>query len=223
MFTKQTFDNNIYMKIFRWLYILFIGNLGLLLVNIPFFIAVISLDIDPRNLPLFVVTLLPIGAGMIALLGLIDTFKEEKELDPFKTFFQKFRQFGFRGFLISLLGLGSSIISVTDIFFFAKTTIGKWFIPLMVLLLIFGLAIMLNAWYFQVRNPQASFKDVFRISIYYGLRKWYVSCLNVFLLFSMFAMMFLKPQFGFVVTPVLFLGIIYLNTGKLHEKQKKNK
>ncbi len=37
MFTKQTFDNNIYMKIFRWLYILFIGNLGLLLVNIPFF------------------------------------------------------------------------------------------------------------------------------------------------------------------------------------------
>ena len=51
MFTKQTFDNNIYMKIFRWLYILFIGNLGLLLVNIPFFIAVISLDIDPRNLP----------------------------------------------------------------------------------------------------------------------------------------------------------------------------
>ncbi|MBO6454636.1 DUF624 domain-containing protein, partial [Enterococcus faecalis] len=58
---------------------------------------------------------------------------------------------------------------------------------------------------------------------YYGLRKWYVSCLNVFLLFSMFAMMFLKPQFGFVVTPVLFLGIIYLNTGKLHEKQKKNK
>ena len=198
MFTKQTFDNNIYMKIFRWLYILFIGNLGLLLVNIPFFIAVISL-------------------------GLIDTFKEEKELDPFKTFFQKFRQFGLRGFLISLLGLGSSIISVTDIFFFAKTTIGKWFIPLMVLLLIFGLAIMLNAWYFQVRNPQASFKDVFRISIYYGLRKWYVSCLNVFLLFSMFAMMFLKPQFGFVVTPVLFLGIIYLNTGKLHEKQKKNK
>ena len=36
MFTKQTFDNNIYMKIFRWLYILFIGNLGRLLVNIPF-------------------------------------------------------------------------------------------------------------------------------------------------------------------------------------------
>ncbi|MGC3062203.1 DUF624 domain-containing protein, partial [Enterococcus faecalis] len=29
--------------------------------------------------------------------------------------------------------------------------------------------------------------------------------------------------FGFVVTPVLFLGIIYLNSGKLHEKQKKNK
>lgn len=56
---------------------------------------------------------------MIALLGLIDTFKEEKELDPFKTF-QKFRQFWVRGFLISLLGLGSSIISVTDIFFLPK-------------------------------------------------------------------------------------------------------
>ena len=83
----------------------------------------------------------------------------------------------------------------------------------------FGLAIMLNAWYFQVRNPQASFKDVFRISVYYGLRKWYVSCLNVFTILNVCNDV-LKPQFGFVVTPVLFLGIIYLNTGKLHEKQK---
>ncbi|MGC3033367.1 DUF624 domain-containing protein, partial [Enterococcus faecalis] len=96
------------------------------------------------------VTLLPMGAWNIALLGLIDTFKDEKQLDPFKTIFQKFRQCGLRGFLISLLGLGSSIISVTDLFFLAKTTIGKWFIPLMVLLLILGLAIMLNPWYFQV-------------------------------------------------------------------------
>lgn len=94
MFTKQTFDNNIYMKIFRWLYILFIGNLGLLLVNIPFFIAVISLDIDPRNLPLFVVTLLPMGTGMIALLGLIDTFKEEKELIHLKLFSKSFVSLG---------------------------------------------------------------------------------------------------------------------------------
>ena len=63
----------------------------------------------------------------------------------------------------------------------------------------FGLAIMLNAWYFQVRNPQASFKDVFRISVYYGLRKWYVSCLNVFTILNVCNDV-LKPQFGFVVT-----------------------
>ena len=56
---------------------------------------------------------------MIALLGLIDTFKEERSWIHLKLF-QKFRQFGLRGFLISLLGLGSSIISVTDIFFLPK-------------------------------------------------------------------------------------------------------
>ena len=31
---------------------------------------------------------------MIALLGLIDTFKEEKELDPFKTFSKSFVSLG---------------------------------------------------------------------------------------------------------------------------------
>ena len=89
----------------------------------------------------------------------------------------------------------------------------------MVLLLIFGLAIMLNAWYFQVRNPQASFKDVFRISIYYGLRKWYVSCLNVFTILNVCNDVF-EATVWVCCNPVLFLGIIYLNTGKLHEKQK---
>ena len=51
----------------------------------------------------------------------------------------------------------------------------------------FWLAIMLNAWYFQVRNPQASFKDVFHFNLLW-MRKC-MSAANVFTIL-MFAICF---------------------------------
>ena len=57
MFAKQRFDTNIYMKLFRWAYILLMGTLCFSLVNLPFFFATISLAIDVRNVLFFALSL----------------------------------------------------------------------------------------------------------------------------------------------------------------------
>ena len=152
MFAKQRFDTNIYMKLFRWAYILLMGTLCFSLVNLPFFFATISLAIDVRN-----------------------------------------------------------VLFLADVYVFAKLPGGQWLIPFFLLLLIIGVAVSINAWYYQVRNPQATMKDVLRLAFYMALKKWYASLLNLVLFAAIFAVMLLKPQFGFVITTSLFAGMMYLN------------
>ena len=211
MFAKQRFDTNIYMKLFRWAYILLMGTLCFSLVNLPFFFATISLAIDVRNVLFFALSLLFVGPGFVALFGMIDVFKEHKDVEPVKEFLRKYRQFGLRGFLYGLIGWGASVVCLADVYVFAKLPGGQWLIPLFLILMIIGLAVSINAWYYQVRNPQATMKDVLRLAFYMALKKWYASLLNLVLFAAIFAVMLLKPQFGFVITTSLFAGIMYLN------------
>ena len=49
MFTKPTFENNLYMRIFRWLYIGFALNISFWVVNTPYTLTAMFLAVDPRN------------------------------------------------------------------------------------------------------------------------------------------------------------------------------
>ncbi|MGX7133036.1 DUF624 domain-containing protein [Enterococcus songbeiensis] len=216
---KQTFENNIYMKLFRWAYIFLMSSLCFTLVNLPFFFATISLAIDLKNTLFFLVALLFWGPGMIALIAMIDRFKEEKDVQPVKYFFSAFRQFWLRGLIYWLIGWFSIVVALTDVAFFAKLPNGQWFIPLFLVLAIVGLSFSINSWYFQVRNPESGIKSVMQMAIFYVLRKWYFSLLNSLLFLIIPLLMILKPQFGFTITPSLFAGLIYLNATQLHRRK----
>lgn len=216
MFAKQTFENNIYMKIFRWVYIVLGSNLSFVLVNIPFFLAAVSLALDIRNLPLFLFSLLFVGPGAMAFLATLDEFKEKKEIDPFRVYFNSYRKWVTKGSLYWLIGWAGIVIFSVDFYFVMITDVGKWLFPLLVVFIVLTLAVSINAWYFQLRNPNTTAKEVLRIAVYYALKKWYVSILNSCLFTFIFIMMLLKPQFGYLLTPGILMGIVYLNTSRLH-------
>lgn len=219
MFKKPTFEDNIYMKLIRWGYLLLVANLCFVVAMLPFALAALFLAIDLRNLFPFALSLLFVGPALIATCGYLDDFKRELEIDaPVKTFFKYWLRFGRRGLIYWLVGWSGSIVAVADISFFVNLPNGKWLTPFFMLLAILASAVSINCWYFQIRNPEKGLKDVFRISLFYAIRKWYFSLLNVLLLGILLSLMVLKPQFGFLLTPVLFAGLIYLNTGLLHKK-----
>lgn len=215
MFKKQTFDNNIFMKIFHWVYLLLAANLCFAIVNLPFCIVALTTAIDPRNIWLFALSLLPLGPALIVILAWTDKLKEEKDIDPVKSFFQLYKQFWKLGLLYGGIAWLVTVISVVDILFFMKMPNGKWILPFFVLLAILGLALMIHCDYFQVRNPELQAKDILKTSFYFSLRKWYVSLLNVVLLGLTLVTMVIKPQFGMTILPILFMGIIYLNSTNL--------
>ncbi len=86
MFTKPTFENNLYMRISCWLYIGFALNISFWVVNTPYTLTAMFLAVDPRNLLWFALALLLIGPSMISLLAAIDRFAEHKDIDPVKDF-----------------------------------------------------------------------------------------------------------------------------------------
>lgn len=218
MFRRPKFEDNIYMKMFRWVYILLIGNLCTLLAALPFTAAGLLLAIDVRNLPAFFICGLFAGPALMALLALLNEFKEQGDVEPVVFYFRAYRQFAARGLLYWLIGWFGILVSLTDILFFASLPNGQWVVPFFLLLGILTTALSLNCWYFQVRNPNSGVKDVLRIAAFYTFKKWYFSLLNTVLFVAMIGLMLLKPQFGWLLTPALFLGLIYLNCGLLHKQ-----
>ncbi|MBP1045866.1 DUF624 domain-containing protein [Enterococcus sp. BWM-S5] len=216
MFRKQTFDNNIYMKLFRWVYIVLMTSVCFTLTILPFFLAVLLLAIDSRNVLPFIGSLLFFGPAMPAVFSVIDSFKEELDVEPVHSFFKAYRRFWLQGLLLWLPGLAGTIIAAVDILFFIKVPNGQWLMPFFFILAAMGIALSINCWYFQMKNPTASIRAVFQISMYYIVKKWYISLLNVVLYLLIPLLMLLKPQFGFIITPSLLAGLIYLNAGKLH-------
>lgn len=211
MFKKQSFESNIYMKLLRYVYIAFTSSLCFTLVNLPLFFAVIILAIDVRNIPVFALTLLFVGPGVTSLFYVLDNLFREKDVEPVITFFQGYKKFWVKGLLYGLIAWLSIIVLFSDIYIFAKLPWGKWLIPFFLVLSGLALSLSINCWYFQIRNPLSGIKDVLRLAFYWSLKKWYVSVLNIVLFTSIFILMVLKPQFGFVIVPSILLGIIYLN------------
>lgn len=216
MFNKKSFEDNIYMKIFYWAYLILFLNVTLIVTNIPFFLASLFLSFLPGNYWIFWLALILFGPGMITVLACVDEFYETHDLSLWKSLKKYFRAYFVRGLAYWGIFLVALLISLMDIWFFYQTSMAAVAIPVFIVLSVVALAISLSAMYFQIRNPKSKIKDILRASFYYSLKKWYASILNVVLLLAMITLMILKPQFGFILTPTIFLGIIYLNCRKLN-------
>ncbi|AZP92513.1 hypothetical protein QJ527_08385 [Enterococcus mundtii] len=221
MFKKQTFETNVYMKLFRLAYSFLAGNLCLLLVNLPFFLVVVTTAIDIRNSLFFLGSLfffLP--AIMTTFVWFVEGIQENEA--PVKTFFQLYRWVWKKSMYLGGSGYLVIAISFVDILFFKDQPIGIWLIPLFFIFIILAINLMINNFYFQVKNPEISIREIYHVSFYYVLKKWYISLLNTILVFLLLIVMVVKPQFGFLVTPCLFLGLIYLNCKQTYRYLNKN-
>lgn len=220
MFKKQSFDTNIYMRLLRIVYIFLMLNIAFMIAVLPFFICVMVLALDIRNSLLFGVSLLFFGPSFLAVLSVLQKLKENKDVNPFTDFFRALKANYVRGFLYGAISVFGSIFVLGDIFFMTKITNGKWLIPLFIILFIVINGIVINLMYFQMRNPLRTTRDLLMVAAYYGLRKWYVAILNVCLLVGMGILMVVKPQFGFLLTPSILMGIVYLNCTHLQGSEE---
>lgn len=220
---KERFQENIYMKLIGKCYYILALNLLLALLLLPLILAINLLAFDWRNLFWFMLTALPFGGGLLASFGTVSLFLQEDSSTPVKDFGKMLRRFfkpSFKYWLPVLLVV--SIVTV-DLIALAKHPDYFWISGILILLVVLTIGLFLNCCYFQVRNPMHNGKDVLRISFYYTFRKWYVSVINVLLFSLLVTAAIIKSSVGLLVLPYLFIILIYLNCGKLHTNQVKQK
>ncbi|OTN75429.1 hypothetical protein A5886_000499 [Enterococcus sp. 8G7_MSG3316] len=211
MFTKPTFDNNIYMKVFQILYTGLIANLCFWVAIFPLSVVALFLAINPGNIFWFAVSSLWLGSAMISLIAFIDQWIREKDIAPVKTYFRSMKSFGIKGFLYWLIGWSGTMIAIVDMRAFSYISNGHWTYPFFLVLAFLSIGLSTYSWYFQVRNPQAQVKAVLMMSFYYLVRKWYFSLINFVLFAVLVVLIFIKPQIGLLISPILLTGLIYLN------------
>lgn len=218
MIKKQTFENNIYMRIFNWVYIFLSISLLFSFFNLPFVFCVLLLAVDPRNAVWFGLSLVTLGPASIGAIATINEFFEEKNILPVKAYFGYVKQYFLKGIAYWLSVLMVSFVLIIDIkFFMMHMIIGRFILPLFVLLIVLAIGLYLNAIYMQVKNPNHGIADVYRAAIYYLAHRWYISTINAMIFIAILILMLLKPQFGMVITPSLGIFLIYLNSRFLKE------
>lgn len=213
MMKKQTFENNIYMKIFNWVYIFLSTSLLFSLFNLPFVLCVLMLAVDPRNALWFSLSLITFGPASIGALATIDEFFEEKNVSPVKAYFGYVKKYFLKGLAYWLPVLVLSFILIVDIkFFMIHMTVGRFILPLFIILIVLMVGLYLNAIYLQVKNPNHGIADVYRAAVYYLARRWYIAAINAAIFAIIPILMLVKPQFGMVITPSLGIFLIYMNS-----------
>lgn len=216
MFKTKSFEDNIYMKLFRLAYIFLAGNICFLLVNLPLFIVIITTALDPRNSLFFILASIPVLPATLTLMAWLDEWKKEKEINPFQLFFRLYKNMWKESFKLGGIGFFVGIIALSNAFLLSQFPLGKWFSFFFIILFIGLIAWVLNNFYFYLKNRTFSITTLYTTSLYFTLKKWYYSLLNVALVVGALIMMALKPQFGFLLTNVVLFGLIYLNCTNLY-------
>lgn len=207
----------------RRLYCLMSGGMLFSLTLLPLVFTVLTTAIVPENLLWFLLASFPLGVAWMALMALLHQFWEDGDVEPVKVYLKAIKSFwraGLSNWFLTLFVLG---ICLADLFLLSQTRYFLWLSPSLLLLSVAVIGLFLNLCYFQVCNPAAAFKDILRISLYYLLRKWYVTIINTILFISLFIGMILKPQFGFILLPELLGLLLLLNLKQLHRQNIRNR
>ena len=218
---EEFLDNNIYAKLFRMVYFFLIINVGFWLTTSPLFVLISLSALTLKNYYFFSLASLTLVPSIFAILKTLDLFINKEDVSFFKAYFKAFVS-QFKKTFVYGLGLAMILtVCIVDIVFILEHPNFKLFLPFLILIMSMSTGVLLNQLYFSVRNPKQSEKAIWRIATYYGLKKWYITLLNVVILVVFLMALFLKPPVGFLILPSLLLFAVFWNCSKLHQVGEK--
>ncbi|MDH6363970.1 hypothetical protein M2139_000955 [Enterococcus sp. PF1-24] len=211
MLRKKNFENNIYMKMMEMVYFYLKANLLMLGLNLPLFLAVNFLELSIGNALIFFIALIPLGISIGAGF-LIIFYREASKAYQFPENLNKqILQLAKKLMGYWLMGLLSLLILLIDIVFFSKTQLFIWLFPGLLVLSVFTMGIMIQGIYFRIIYPNKRNIEILKWSVCLSIKKFYITIINVCLFLLLVITMVIKPQFGFLITPTIFMLLIYRN------------
>jgi uncharacterized membrane protein YesL len=181
MARKREFGEGPIYTITNYVFWFMMGSIYFGICNIPFlfiFMTPVENPADPAYITLLVISLIPAGPAITALLSAMGKLVREKDVNITRDYFRAYKQSFKQSLFIWVLELGALTIIFVDITFFSKRSYGIVAVPLMyalaIIVLIMGLYAFPIISRFYLRT-----KDVIRLSFYYSIAKFKITLLNI--------------------------------------------
>lgn len=218
---KENFMDNIYAKIFQYVYWFLMLNVCFFLTTLPLFISVFIWKLTVENLLIFFLSSVTLGPAIRATMGCVNKLIETKDLSVFKDYFYYLKVNFVEHFLTWIVYDIILFIIISDIYMFVMNELFLAGVPLFIVLSVLLTSLLLNTYYFRLKNPDHPFGEILKLSAYCVLKKWWYTILNGILFVLLIMLMFLKPQFGFFVTPSLLIYLILKNCKVLYRQEER--
>jgi len=177
---KKEFERGSLYTITNYVWCFLLGNFYFTITNILFIIAWLS--INPKGTPSFniltVISLLPTGPALVALLSAMGKLVREHDIDMTKDFFKAYRKNFLEAlFYWTILLIILSIFYIDIIYF---NTNVKFKLVKNILLVVAFIIISMAFYIFPIISRfYLRIKDVLKISFYYTIKKIHITILNL--------------------------------------------
>lgn len=208
MARKREFGEGPIFTITNYIFWFMGGSLYFGICNILFLFTLLAVastpaeNADPSFLTLLMISAIPAGPAITALLSAMGKLVREKDVNITKDFFKAYKQSFKQSFIVWIIELAAIGILLVDFIFFNRQPYGKYIIPFISAIGIIISAMGLYAFPLISRFHMKT-KDVIRLSFYYTIVKYKITVLNV-------AAIIIG---GFVVYKFTLIGMIFAASG----------
>lgn len=191
--------------IFGTVYLVMATNIMLVVSALPLLVLLVTTN-PATSWPVLVVAAVAATPGLSAACAVFAAFTTTRSTDVIRTFARAWLTHLRRSLAIGGLAVGVATVLVVDLVWASGTRLGAVMTPLLIVLLLLTLATTILAFVAGVERPDARLRDVLKVSLYLGVRRWYLTLVS-FVVLGMLAMLFTQQPalaVGLLAAPLLY-------------------
>ena len=200
-----------YAAVFNYGYWFLMLNLYFAVANIPFILALSTLQFVPSNMIYYFITLIPMGPALAALMAALNKIAVEKDISVTKDFWTFYKEDFLGAMRLWSVTLALLFILAMDIAVFMDKSVFAIISPLFIILSILLLNIVICGLLLMTKAKH-KLKTLLIMSFYYSIKKFYITFLNTILACFFILILLIKPVFAFMVLPSLIFFLIVRNS-----------
>lgn len=209
-----------YAAVFNYGYWFLMLNVYFAMANLPFILALSTLQFIPSNMIYYFITLIPMGPGLAALIASLNKIMVEKDINVTKDYWHFFKGKFSDALRLWSITLALLFILAIDIAVFMDKSVFAIVSPLFIILSILLLN-MVNCGLVIMTKTKHKFKTLFILSFYYSIKKFYITFLNTILASFFIFILLVKPVFAFMVLPSFIFFLIVRNSSLVFRNEYK--
>lgn len=191
--------------LFGTVYLVMATNIMLAVASLPLLVLLVTTD-PSASWPVLAVAAVAAAPGLSAACAVFAGFTTQRSTDVVRTFARAWLTHLRRSLAIGGLAVAAATVLVVDLVWAAGTRLGAVLTPVLLMLLVLTLATVTLAFVAGVERPDARLRDVLKVSLYLGVRRWYLTLVS-FVVLGMLTLIFAEqPGFavGLLAAPLLY-------------------